>query len=122
MSQRGGTGSDVRRASDGKWLPGSSANPSGQTKAMAEIQAMLNAEHRTAANMREVFARLKSLALGEIVTVTDREGNVDLELKADARFMQLYLDRTLGPVKELDVDLTGVSPEALAELRGVLKQ
>jgi|SoimicmetaTmtHMA_FD_contig_61_162114_length_649_multi_2_in_0_out_0_2 hypothetical protein len=102
--------------------PGVSGNPGGKPKKLREIEAMLDQEHRTVANMREVFGRLKALALGEIIHVTDREGNVDVELKADSRFMGLYLDRVMGPVKDLEIDLSDAPSEALAYLREKLRQ
>lgn len=100
------------------WVKGGpSPNPGGKPRKLREIEAMLDAEHRTVANMRDVFARLKALALGEVAEVTDKDGNVvGVELKADARFMQLYLERTLGPVRELKVDLTDAPDEVVAYL------
>jgi len=75
---------------------------------------MLDAEHRTPGNMREVFSRLKALALGEVVEVHDKEGNaVAVTIQADARFMALYLERTLGPVKDIAVDLSEAPDEVL---------
>jgi hypothetical protein len=122
MTKRETTGSDVPRGEAGKWLPGTSPNPGGKPKKLREIEAMLDQEHRTVANMREVFGRLKALALGEIIHVTDREGNIDVELKADSRFMGLYLDRVMGPVKDLEIDLSDAPSEALAYLREKLRQ
>jgi hypothetical protein len=122
MTKREITSPDVPRGEAGKWLPGTSPNPGGKPKKLREIEAMLDQEHRTVANMREVFGRLKALALGEIVHVTDREGNVDIELKADSRFMGLYLDRVMGPVKDLEIDLSDAPSEALAYLREKLRQ
>ena len=101
---------------------GPSPNPGGRPRKLRDIEAMLDAEHRTVENMREVFGRLKALALGEVVTVTGRDGEVKLELQADGRFMALYLDRLLGPVKALEIDLTDAPPEALTYLRDKLRQ
>lgn len=83
---------------------GASPNPGGRPRRLAEIEKMLDAEHRTVENMREVFARLKALALGEVVRVPDpdsEDGTATIELRSDPAFMKLYLDRTLGPVREL---------------------
>lgn len=66
--------------------------------------------------MRAVFARLRALALGEIITVVDRHGNVDLELQAEPAFMKLYLDRVLGPVKARDDELGDAVEAKLMEL------
>lgn len=96
---------------NGKWVKGcKSPNPSGRPKVLQEIQHMLNTEHRNLDKMREVFARLRALAMGEMILVpyiTADGTNVELkaEIKADARFMQLYLDRLLGVAsKPLDAD------------------
>lgn len=105
------------------WVEGGpSPNPGGKPRKLRDIEAMLDAEHRTVENMREVFGRLKALALGELIHVTDREGNVDVELKADSRFMALYLDRILGPVKDVPIDLSDVPEEELRVLREKLRQ
>ena len=70
---------------------------------------MLNREHRNVANMTEVFAKLKELAL---------RGD-----KGDAAYMKLYLERVLGPVKDLDELeslLADAPPEVVTWLREVL--
>lgn len=103
----------------GQFAPGDPRiNAGGRPKKLTEIEAMLDAEHRTVENMREVFARLKALALGEVVEVPipGGEGDTAIQLRADARFMDLYLDRILGPVKELKVDLADAPDEVLAYL------
>lgn len=87
-------GDDARRGTSG-----------GRPKALREIEAMLNAEHRTVANMREVFATVKALALrGE---------------KGDSGYLKLYLERVLGPVKDIEIDLTDAPPEVISYLRGL---
>lgn len=79
---------------------------------------MLDDEHRTVANIREVFDRLKALALGEVVTVPipGGDGATRIELRAQPEFMKTYLDRILGPVKALisDEDLAD-APDAVIE-------
>jgi hypothetical protein len=98
--------------------PGNRANPGGRPKALRDIEAMLDAEHRTVGNLRDVFARLKALALGEVVEVPvpGGEGETRVELRADPRFMDLYLNRVLGPVKELKIDLADAPDEVVAYL------
>lgn len=106
----------LRDPKTGRLLPGSRMNPGGRSRQMRDIEAMLDNEHRTVENMREVFARLKALALGEVVTLTAEDGGFSIGLKADARFMQLYLDRTLGPVKALELDMSEAPQEVLSWL------
>lgn len=105
-----------RRDQDGRFLPGFSGNPErqfrpgqsgnpvGKSRVLADIQKMLDEEHRGVERMREVFDRLRALALGTVVHVPDGDGAIDIQLQADPAFMKLYLDRVLGPVKELITD------------------
>lgn len=90
----------VARDERGRLVKGT-PNPGGRPKGIREIEAMLNAEHRTAANMRKVFAELKMLAL---------RGD-----KGDAQYMKLYLERVLGPVKDVE-DLERVLADAPPEV------
>jgi transcriptional/translational regulatory protein YebC/TACO1 len=124
MSERDKTGPVVPRGDAGKWLPGASPNPGGRPRRLVEVEAMLDAEFRDVASIREAFTVLRKLALqGATNDVFDKEGNVCGEKTTyHPAYMQMLFDRLLGPVKDLDVDLTGVSPEALSELRSVLKQ
>lgn len=92
-------------------------NAGGRPKKLRDIEKMLNTEHRDLNKMREVFSRLRSLALGEVIVIPmrkhggalqlDENGDVMMEIKleADARFMQLYLDRLMGPAKAFDDDM-----------------
>jgi len=81
---------------------------------------MLDAEHRTVESMREVFARLKALALGEVIAVRGPDGEVNISLRAAPEFMRLYLARLLGPEKEIDdIDLADAPPEVIQWLRGL---
>lgn len=92
---------------------GYTGNPGGRPRKLREIEAMLDEEHRTVENMRPVFARLKFLALGEPVEVTFRGAVVRIELKADAAFMSLYLDRVLGPMARGQIDLSDAPQEVV---------
>lgn len=105
------------REDDGRWKRGASPNPGGRPKALRDIEDMLNADHRTAENMRQVFARLRVLAMGEVVEVAHRDGTVIVQLKAIPDFMRLYLERVLGPVKEVAIDLSDVPDDELRVLR-----
>lgn len=115
MSERETTVTDVvSREADGRWKAGQSANPGGKSRKLRDIERMLDEEHRDIDKMREVFARLRFLALGEPVMVMFRGKEVRIDLKADPAFMKLYLDRVLGPVKEL------ISEDELADAPDVV--
>lgn len=116
MSDRHGTPPDaiVRKSPVGQ--KGYTGNPGGRPKRLREIEAMLDAEHRTVDNMRQVYNRLKFLALGEPVEVLFKGTVVNIKLEADPAFMKLYLERVIGPVKELEVDLSDAPPEVLEYL------
>jgi len=117
----------AKRGPDGRLLPGTKAlNAGGRPKKLREIEYMLNKEHRNLQNMRVIFQRLKALAMGETIIVPyfTEQGEIALkcELKADARFMELYLKRVLGPEKSFDdsIDLSDAPPEVLEYLNRVL--
>ncbi len=116
---------DVR----GRFGPGNRPkNPGGRPKKLRELEKLLNTEHRNIPMMREVFNRLRALAMGEpiIVPFVGPDGEVKLEcqLKADARFMQLYLDRIMGPAKAFDdsIDLSDAPDEVLQWLGRYIQQ
>jgi len=87
----------------------------GRPRAVLEIERMLDAEHRTPDNMREVFTRLKELAMEDIITAhTDEKGVEHVTRRPpNPAFMSLYLERTLGPVKDLDIDLSDAPVEVV---------
>lgn len=93
------------RDAKGRLLPGSGAslNPGGRSKKLRLIEIALDREHRKVANVLDVFKRLRELAMGEVVEVHGKDGElIRCELRADASFMKLYLDRVLGPVRDDD--------------------
>ena len=94
---------------------GPSLNPGGRPKKLVEIERMLDDEHRTVENMKEVFAQLKAMATEAVITRhTDKEGNTTESIRQpNPAFMEMYLERTLGPVKPIELDLTDAPPEAL---------
>lgn len=77
---------------------------------------MLDEEHRGVDRMREVYGRLRALALGELVTIVGKDGEVRITLAADPAFMKLYLDRVLGPVRARDDELDSAVESKLMEL------
>lgn len=110
--------------SNGKFAKGNRANPYGaRGKKIKEFQKLLNNEHLDIDKMRELFNRLRALAMGEIilVPVVTAQGTMEMvcKLEADARFMQLYLDRLLGPAKAIDedMDLSDAPAEVIEYLR-----
>ena len=105
-------GPDARRGRNG-----------GRSNRLVEIQRMLDDEHRTADNLREVFTRLKELAMEDMITAhTDDKGVEHVTRRPPSpEFMKLYLDRILGPVKALisDEDLADAPDEVIEWLRRV---
>lgn len=118
-------GSEKRRGNP-NWVEGGpSPNPGGKPKKLVEIEKMLDAEFRDIASTRENYQVLRKLALqGFTNDVYDKEGAVCGEKTTyHPAYMEQLFNRLYGPVKELEqIDLSGVSPEALIELRAVLKQ
>jgi len=95
---------------------GTSGNPGGKPRWAREIQKMLDDEHRTVENMRQVFARLRVLAMGETIEVAHKDGTVVVKLKAIPDFMRLYLERVMGPVEAIKVDLKDAPDEVVTWL------
>lgn len=76
---------------------------------------MLDAEFRTVEDMRRAFTRLRALAMGELVEILDKKTGevIRVELKAAPEFMKMYLERLMGPVRELQVELTDAPKEVV---------
>ena len=92
----------------GRFVKGQpTANPGGRPKALREIEQMLTREHRNVNNMKLVFETLRMFAL---------RGD-----KGDAAYAKLYLERVLGPVKDLD-DLDELMRDAPPEVIEFLKK
>lgn len=91
---RFGSGFDARRIGNGR------------PRKLRDIEKMLNAEHRTVEQMREVFNRLRALALGETILVpcvtAQGELTFTCKLNADPVYMKLYLERLMGLPKSFD--------------------
>lgn len=65
---------------------------------------MLDEEHRTVANLREIFAMVRRVAMGVERGVYHRGVRVATEIEYDATWMTLYLNRVIGPVREIASD------------------
>ncbi len=110
----------------------------GRPPVLREIQTMLDTEHRDVNKMRECFARLRNLAMGEptIVPYIAHDGvtiELKAELKADARFMALYLAYVIGQppkapdengdvIERLQKMLVNAPPEVLKFIMNELKK
>lgn len=99
----------------------------GRPRKLRDIEKMLNKEHRNLEKMREVFERLRALAMGEVVTVQHFDANncevvTEVKLEADARFMQLYLDRVLGKVRSVEEETPDFSDAPLQVLEYLLNK
>lgn len=93
--------------------PGQSGNPGGKPKKLREIEAMLDAEHRTVEQMRETFALIRKVAHGVDEPVFYKGEVVGQVRKYDGAWMELYLNRVIGPVRELKIDLTDAPEEVV---------
>lgn len=94
--------------------PGQSGNPGGKPKKLREIEAMLDAEHRTVEKMRETFALIREVAHGVEEPVYYRGVQVGVITKYDGGWMELYLNRVLGPIEKLKIDLSDAPDDVLA--------
>lgn len=112
------TPSDVKRDAGGKWLPGQSPNPGGRRKALTEIEDMIDSEFRTPDTIREALEACKTYGFTH-ETGFGKNGEYMLRA-ADAGFAKLFLDRVLGPVKEIeDIDLSNAPPEAIEFIKSL---
>ncbi|HEX5370008.1 MAG TPA: hypothetical protein VFY10_11385 [Dehalococcoidia bacterium] len=123
MSEPGSRGPE-ERLPNGRFPPGVSGHPSGRPRRLIEIEAMLNAEFRDVATVREAFQVLKKLALQGVTNdVFDKNGDVcGQKTTYHPAYMQMLLDRLIGPVKESPIDLSDETDEALQKLREKLRQ
>jgi hypothetical protein len=85
---------------------------------------MLDAEFRDVASIREAFTVLRKLALQGVTNdVFDKEGAVcGSKTTHHPAYMEMFLNRLMGPVKDLEIDLSDAPEEALSYLREKLSQ
>lgn len=79
---------------------------------------MMEREHLNPDNLRKVFKRLRSLAMGRPVEIWKDGKLVEVQLRAEPGFMKLYLERVLGPVADDDA----VTAKAEKMLRALLEE
>jgi hypothetical protein len=79
---------EIKRSADGTFAPGApSANPGGRPKRLVEIEAMLNEHQRTPERVKQALDAAFLYGIrGE---------------KGDAKYLDMWFNRVLGPVKEL---------------------
>lgn len=112
MAENSADNPKKRRGPGKPFQPGQSGNPGGRPPKLREIEAMLDAEHRTVEQMRETFELIRKVAHGVDEPVYYKGQVCGHIRKYDGGWMTLYLDRVLGPVKELALDLTD-APEGV---------
>jgi hypothetical protein len=105
------------------WVKGGdSPNPGGRPKKLVAIERMLDEEHRTPENMRAVFQILRDLATnGVTVPVFDKGMQCGEKTTFHPGYMELYLNRVMGPAREPDIDFSDADDETLAYLRDKLR-
>jgi hypothetical protein len=101
-----GGSAEEKKRKPGTFAPGQSGNPGGVPKWRREIEQMLNDEHRTPEQMRETFALIRKVAHGVEEPVYYKGEVCGAIMKYDGGWMQMYLDRVLGPVRDTDIDLS----------------
>lgn len=102
-----------RRGPGRPFQPGESGNPGGKPKKLREIEAMLDAEHRTVEQIRETFRVLREVAHGVNEPVFYKGVICGEKRVYSSAHMEIYLNRVLGPVKELKIDLTDAPDEVV---------
>lgn len=95
-----------RKRRPGTFSPGTSGNPGGVPKWRRDIERMLDDEHRTVDQMRETFALIRKVAHGVLKPVFFKGQECGYVMVYDGAWMELYLNRVIGPVKDIKVDLT----------------
>lgn len=114
------------RGPDGAWMPGASPNPGGKPRKMREIEAMIDGEFRTVEDVRRGFLVLRDLAFNGVSNPVFSSRGVPIGEKVTHHpaFLEMWFNRIMGPVKELDLDFGDAKPEWLEYMRDkfILKQ
>jgi hypothetical protein len=111
------------RGPGGWFLPGQSPNPGGKPKKMREIEAMIDSEFRTVDEVRQGYLVLRDHAfLGFKNPVYSPQGKVIGEKTTHVpAYLEMWFNRIVGPVKELDLDFSDADPAFLDYMRDKLK-
>lgn len=97
--------------------PGETGNAGGRPKSIREVEKMLDAEHRNPEKMRETFDLIRKVAHGVDEPVYYRGEVCGHIRKYQGGWMELYLNRVLGPIRDIEVDLEDAPPEVVEWLR-----
>lgn len=115
-----------KRRGNPNWVEGGpSPNPGGRPKKLVAIERMLDEEFRSPEQLREVFTMLRELALNGVSSpiVNAKTGEITgTKVTYHPAYMEMLLERLMGPVRDLDLDLSDAPTEALTYLRDKLKQ
>lgn len=88
--------------------------PTRQTR-RRRIERMLQNEFATVDEIRETFVRLKALAFGEVKYLRGTDDETITTLEAKPQYMQMWLDRLIGPVRN-DEQIEKAVEKRLAEM------
>jgi hypothetical protein len=113
MADNSGTERPKKRGPGKPFPPGTSGNPGGRKRTLVEVERMLDEEHRNVEKMRETFGLIRQVAHGVDEPVFFKGEVCGHVRKYDGAWMTLYLNRVLGPVQELEVDLTDAPDEVV---------
>lgn len=107
------------RGPGGAWLPGTSPNPGGKPRKMREIESLIDAEFRTYEEVRQGYLVLRDLAfLGVKNPAFNSKGEIVGEKTTHhPAYLEMWFNRIVGPVKDLDLDFSDATPEELDYVR-----
>lgn len=106
--------SEDRKRKPGTFQPGQSGNPGGVPKWRRDIERMLDDEHRTVEQMRETFALIRKVAHGVDEPVYYKGEVCGYKRRYDGGWMDLYLNRVIGPVRASEaIDMSNAPEEVV---------